>query len=163
MKQLVAGQVPHNPLSGNVKDDPEDLGERARAVSGGLGIYGDFLFGMQNRAGQAFDVGAFGGPMISDAEQLAQVAFQAMHGGAVSETTGRSQIPGELIRVGGHLVPFANLFYARLAFDYLVLWRLQEAASPGFLQRYENRVRTKEGGSFYVSPTTPAAPYLPAQ
>jgi hypothetical protein len=49
--------------------------------------------------------------------------------------------------------PFANVWYARLALDYLVLWRMQEAISPGYLARYEANVREREGSDFLVAPT----------
>jgi hypothetical protein len=153
LKALARGELPHDPFGPDIKDDVKTwLG--AFAQFGGLGIYGDFLFGEQNRAGQDFGLGALMGPMASDAELIAKVVAQAVHGGAISETTGRSQIPAELLRLGSGVTPFANVFYARLAFDYFVLWRLLEALSPGYLQRHEQRVQEKEGGTFYVHPTS---------
>ena len=58
------------------------------------------------------------------------------------------------MRLGAHNIPLVNLWYTRLALDYLVLWRLQEAVSPGYLARYESRVRNQEGGDFIVAPTS---------
>jgi hypothetical protein len=34
-----------------------------------------------------------------------------------------------------------------------VLWRLQEALSPGYLDRYEQRVEDQEGSHFLISPS----------
>lgn len=124
------------------------------AQGGGLGLYGDFLFGELNRNGSDFDWGSIGGPILSDSEALAKIVRQSISGGAVSSRTGRSQIPGELVKLASQNIPLVNLFYTRLALDYLVLWRLQEAASPGYLQRFEERVRDKEGSSFIVPPTS---------
>jgi hypothetical protein len=154
-KLIVKGETPR-PLAG------EDLGETAKiwgaalAQGGGLGIYGDYLFGEANRNGLEFTLSSAAGPAIGDAEQVLQVIRQATHGGAISETTGRSQIPGEVVRLGAHNIPLINLWYTRLALDYLVLWRLQEAVSPGYLQRTESRVINQEHGGFIVPPTSAA-------
>jgi hypothetical protein len=152
LKQAVRGELPRNPFGPDAGNDVKTwLG--ALAQSGGLGIYGDWLFGTQNRSGAAFDFGQLGGPMISDAEQVALIVNQAVHGGAVSETTGRSPIPGELVRLGLHEIPFSNLFYTRALFDYGIAWTMQEAASPGYLQRVEERTE-KEGGKYWLRPTS---------
>jgi hypothetical protein len=104
--------------------------------------------------GGQFGVGALAGPIVSDGEQLAQVVQQAVFGGDINPDTGRSRIPAELVALGKHNIPLINLWYTRTALDYLFLWRLQEAASPGYLARYEDRVKNQEHGDFIVSPTS---------
>ena len=151
-KQLASGQMPRSPL-GETPVETIKIWTAALAQGGGLGIYGDFLFGEQNRNGGDFSWSQLGGPLLSDSEQVAKVVQQAIAGGDVSETTGRSPMPGELIRLGSRNVPLINLWYSRLALDYFVLWRLQEAASPGYLQRYQNRVENQEGRHFWLAPT----------
>ncbi|HUO22691.1 MAG TPA: hypothetical protein VMU59_09275 [Caulobacteraceae bacterium] len=154
-KLIARGEVPKGLIGGDLGDTAKIWGA-AMAQGGGLGLYGDFLFGEQARNGASFDWGSLGGPMISDSEQVAKLVMQVVHGGAVSTRTGRSQIPGELLHLGSQNIPLVNLWYTRLALDYLVLWRLQEAASPGFLQRYEERARTQQGATFFVHPTSAA-------
>jgi hypothetical protein len=39
------------------------------------------------------------------------------------------------LRVALNHTPFINLFYTRMALDYLVLYRMQEAVNPGYLRR----------------------------
>ena len=118
--------------------------------------YGDFLFGELNRNGQDFDWGSLGGPLLSDSEQVAKVVRQAISGGAVNSTTGRSQIPGELVKIGSSNIPLVNPWYTRLALDYLrSLWQgCEEAVSPGYLQRYESRVKNQEHSAFLLNPTS---------
>ena len=154
-KQIASGQLPRPP-AGQSPMDTLKIWTAALAQGGGLGIYGDFLFGEQNRNGGDFSWSQLGGPLASDSEQVAKVVQQAMAGGEFSETTGRSPLPGELVRLASRNIPLVNLWYTRLALDYLVLWRLQEAVSPGYLQRYEDRVRDKEGRAFYLQPTSAA-------
>lgn len=151
-KLIVKGQLPRG-LVGDNAEETAKIWAASLAQGGGLGIYGDYLFGEQNRNGLEFTLSSIAGPAVGDLEQVAQVVKQATHGGAISPTTGKSQIPGELMRLGAHNIPLVNLWYTRLALDYLVLWRLQEAVSPGYLQRYESRVRNDEGGGFIVPPT----------
>lgn len=153
-KLISRGQEPRGLVGADVPETLKIWGA-SLAQGGGLGLYGDFLFGEQNRNGADFDWGSLGGPLLSDSEQVAKVVMQAVHGGAINSTTGRSQIPGELVKLGSQNIPLINTWYTRMALDYLILWRLQEAVSPGYLQRYEQRVRS-QGGAFLVAPTSAA-------
>jgi hypothetical protein len=152
-KLIAKGQAPRS-LVGADPEETMRIWAASLAQGGGLGIYGDYLFGEQNRNGLEFTLSSVAGPAIGDMEQVAQIVRQATHGGAINEKTGQSQIGPELMRLGAHNIPLVNLWYTRLALDYLVLWRLQEAVSPGYLQRYEHRVRTEEGGNFILPPTS---------
>lgn len=152
-KAISRGEMP-KPLIGDSAAGTAKIWGASLAQGGGLGLYGDFLFGELNRNGSDFDWGSLGGPILSDSETVAKIVRQAISGGAVNSSTGRSQIPGETIKLASQNIPLVNLWYTRLALDYLVLWRLQEAASPGYLQRYDERVRNQEGSSFILSPTS---------
>ncbi len=151
-KLIVAGKTPRSIVGADATETAK-IWAASMAQGGGLGIYGDYLFGDQNRNGLEFTLSSLGGPAIGDMEQVAQIVRQAVHGGAISPTTGKSQIPGEVVRLGSHNIPLVNLWYTRAALDYLILWRLQEAVSPGYLQRYEQRTQ-QEGGNFWLSPTS---------
>lgn len=150
-KQIAKGRTPR-PL-----DDPRTWGA-AMLQGGGMGIYGDFLFGEYSRSGMPATISSFAGPSISELERLRLVVGAAA--GTLNpfsspekrEDAGR-QFEQQGFRFVKDNTPFANVFYTRLALDYLVLWRLQEAISPGYLQRYEDGVREREGSEFLVSPT----------
>ncbi len=152
-KAIARGEVP-KPVLGATFGDTLKIWGASLAQGGGLGLYGDFLFGELNRNGSDFDWGSLGGPLLSDSETVAKVVRQAISGGAVNQSTGRSQIPGELVKLASQNTPLVNLWYTRLALDYLVYWRLQEAVSPGYLQRYDQRVRNQEHSGFWLSPTS---------
>lgn len=132
--------------------DTAKIWSAAMAQGGGFGMYGDFLFGEQARSGKSFSFAAMGGPMISDAEQVAQIVQQAVTGAGMNEKTGRSVLPAEAIRLAKSNIPLVNLWYTRLALDYFVLDGLQEAASPGYLRRYQARSE-REGTHFWAPPT----------
>ena len=46
-----------------------------------------------------------------------------------------------------------NLFYTRIALDYLFLYQIQEALSPGFLRRFERTVEKQNNQKFLVRPS----------
>jgi hypothetical protein len=152
-KALSRGELPRGPL-GEDGYSWWKVWAASMAQGGGLGVYGDFLFGDINRNGRDFDWGQLGGPALGDSEAVAKIVQQAIAGGDVSETTGRSPIPAEALRIGAQNIPLVNLWYTRLAIDYLVLWRMQEAISPGYLQRYEANVRNRAHSGFWLHPTS---------
>jgi hypothetical protein len=116
---------------------------------GGLGIYGDYLFGEANRNGLGATLSSFGGPAVSELEAVGQVVRSAVSGN-------EDDAAGDLARIGARNVPFANLWYARVGLDYFINWRLQEALSPGYLDRYQRRVEEREGSTFFIPPTEAA-------
>jgi hypothetical protein len=147
-KQIVKGREPRSVLNA---DGELDFGEARKVMvasllqGGGLGIYGDFLFGEANRGGNSFWA-TLGGPAVGELEKLAQITKAGLSGDT-------DDLPADLIRLGVSNTPFVNLWYSRLALDATVLWRLQEALSPGYLQRYEDRVRERENADFLIAPT----------
>ena len=152
-KLIASGKMPHGLVGGDLGDTAR-IWSGALAQGGGLGLYGDFLFGEQNRFGGDFDLAQLGGPVLGEAEQVGKIVQQAVAGGDINQSTGHSPMPGELARLAGYNIPLINLWYTRLGLDYLILWRLQEAANPGYLQRYQQRVESQQGQHFYVHPTS---------
>jgi hypothetical protein len=49
--------------------------------------------------------------------------------------------------------PFINLFYTRLALDYLILWHIQEWLNPGAMRRFEQSVERNHRQRFWLSPS----------
>ena len=46
-----------------------------------------------------------------------------------------------------------NLFYARAAFDYLILYRIQEWLNPGSLKRMERRLKQDSNQTYLLPPS----------
>lgn len=149
MKQLVKGRE----LRGTENDDGDNLTGSLFIASllqgGGLGLYGDFLFGEANRNGLPATISSFMGPAVSDAEKLFGIVNKAVWGDADE----REDAGGDAVKFAITSAPGANLWYTRWLLDYLVLWRMQEAMSPGYLERYEKRVEDREGAGFLISPS----------
>lgn len=153
-KQLAKGRTPR-PL-----DRPEAWAA-ALLQGGGLGLYGDFLFGEYARNGMPATLSSFAGPAVSELERLRLVVGAAagtlnpLTDAASREKSGKV-LENQGFRMVRDNIPFGNVWYTRLALDYLVLWRLQEAISPGYLRRYEQGVEQREGSGFLVHPTEAA-------
>lgn len=150
-KELLKGRDPRK------IESPGDAGKIALAAmqqGGGLGIYGDFLFGEANRMGGGF-IGSLVGPAAGTLEDVHRL-FTSMRDG--SNTKSRLQIAGaEGLQIVKNNAPFVNLFYTRMALDYFIIHRLQEAINPGYLRRYEQRVKKENNQTFWLSPS--ASPY----
>lgn len=141
LKELAKGREPRQPKTAG---EYAALVSAALAQGGGLGLYGDFLFGeAKSRFGQG-PLESFLGPTWRRAEDLKGLADALKDG---QDVQGRA-----LTRVFNNL-PFVNLFYTRWALDYLVLYRLQEMSNPGYLRRMEQRVRDEKHQQFIVPPS----------
>lgn len=136
LKDLIKGKTPR-PL-----DNPKTW-TAAMAQGGGMGIYGDFLFGESSRLGGGF-LETLGGPSIgklADAKRLFDAARSGEDVGAQGLRFLVSNTPGN------------NLFYTRMALDYLFLYELQEAMNPGYLRRMERRAEEERGQQWWLRPS----------
>ncbi|WP_312836628.1 hypothetical protein [Pantoea sp.] len=115
----------------------------AAAQGGGLGIFGDFLFGEANRFGNG-PVTSLAGPVAGNLDEVITLFQKARAGDAKA---------GDAFRFTVDHTPFINLFYARPVLNYLFLNQLQESLSPGSLHRYEQNIRKNQGNDFIVPPS----------
>jgi hypothetical protein len=136
IKDLLRGKNPR-PL-----DNPNTWAA-AFVQGGGLGLYGDFLFGKYNRMGQTLS-GSMTGPVANVADTLADLWTRIRTGDDVAAASFKALLDN---------TPFMNLFYVRSALDYAILYRIQEALNPGFLRRMERRAQTEYGQTFYLPPS----------
>lgn len=136
-------------LKGREPRQPEDAGDAARIFldamqhGGGLGIYGDFLFGQYNRFGQS-PVATLGGPAVGVFEDVMTLYGKAMN---------MEDPSAEAARLAINNTPFVNLFYTRMALDYLVLYHVQEWLNPGYLRRMEKRIAKDNAQGFWLPPS----------
>lgn len=132
-------------LKGRNPRDPENYKTwmAALAQGGGMGIYGDFLFGETNRMGGGLWSSALG-PVAGATSDLYDLYQRAKSG---------DDVAAQALRVGIQNTPFLNLFYTRTVLDYLILYRIQEAMNPGYLRRLEHRVERDNAQTFWLRPT----------
>ncbi|HTQ33529.1 MAG TPA: hypothetical protein VMI30_05125 [Stellaceae bacterium] len=142
LKDLAKGRTPRDP------DSPKTWAA-AMMQGGGLGILGDFLFGEYNRFGQNFTE-TLAGPVIGQGiNSVLELWNRAKNG---------QDLKAELFRDMLNNTPFINLFYTRLALDYLFLWQVQEALNPGFIRRFERTIRQRNNQTFWLSPSAAVTP-----
>ena len=121
----------------------------AAMQGGGLGIYGDFLFGEANRYGGG-TLETIAGPGIGTASELVDLLQRAR--GVV--TGGDEDLRGDTVRLLKGNIPFANLFYTKEAMNYLVWYQLQETINPGYLRRMERRAKNQNDQTFWLPPSS---------
>lgn len=140
-------------LKGKEPRDPTAASTWAAALTqgGGLGIYGDFLLGEYDRYGRTVGE-ALAGPTVSVVSGWARVLNQIAQAG-FSEKIDFEDAGADAYKQALNSLPYANLFYARIALDYLVLWNIQEMLDPGSLKRMEQRQANDTGQGYWLSPT----------
>ncbi|WOI54298.1 hypothetical protein [Parvularcula sp. LCG005] len=142
-KQITKGLTPR-PL---LDDEGRVRGDTVMASmlqGGGMGIFGDFLFADYNRFGGGV-LATAAGPIFGEVDAAARLLTTAR--------TNPADVPGDAIQLLLRNTPGINLFYTRAALDYLVVYQMQEWASPGYLRRYERRIERERGQRFIVPPS----------
>jgi hypothetical protein len=136
-KDLAKGRTPRDPL------DRRTWGA-AFVQGGGASIYGDFLFGeMKNRFGGTL-MTTLSGPTAGTVDDIADLWGRLRAG---------DDFAAQSLRVAINNTPFLNMFYSRIALDYLFLYQIQEALNPGSLKRMERRVEKQNAQTFLVRPS----------
>ena len=135
-KDMVKGRKPRDPLSLKTM-------QAAMLQGGGLGIYGDFLFGEANRFGGGI-TSTLAGPVAGTVSDLHDIFIRMRDGDPVAAKAFRTVLNN---------TPFINLFYTRMAMDYLFLYQIQEALSPGSLRRLERRIERENEQEFIWRPS----------
>ena len=125
LKDIAKGRSPRDPM-----EDPLATAQAAMLQGGGLGIYGDFLFGETNRFGQSLS-STLAGPTVSTISDLVKLKDQMIGGQDVGSSA---------VRFMYNNTPFANLFYAKPVIDYFFMERVFNELNPGQAQRRANRL-----------------------
>lgn len=135
LKQLIAGKTPRD-----VTDYKTWLA--AGVQGGGLGIYGDFLFGNVSRSGASF-LPTLAGPTASSVDEIYNIYGRILRG---------EDVKANVLRTAFNLTPGNNLFWLRAGLDYAILNPAFESINPGYLRRMRRRILKENGQTFYRSP-----------
>lgn len=142
-KDVLTGKMPRVP---DDREEARRIMQAAFLQGGGAGIYGDFLFGEVNRHGGGL-LGTLAGPTLGKAESLYDLYGRVRDGDDAAAAAFWNVVRN---------IPGNNLFYTKLALDYLVLWNMQEWVNPGALRRIERRVEQENGQTFWLRPSEAA-------
>ena len=136
LKDMMKGRTPRDPMA-------PSTWLSAMAQGGGAGIYGDFLFGSFNRFGRSA-LSSLSGPAISQIDDIAELYSRVKAG---------DDFGSNAFRLALNNTPFINLFYSRIAMDYLFLYAVQEHINPGYLKRMERRIRDENKQTYMFPPS----------
>ena len=134
-KDLVKGKTPRNPA------DPRTWFS-AFTQGGGIGIFGDFLFGEYNRFGGSL-AATLAGPAAGTLSDFANIYARVRDGDSSAQA---------IVRFVMNNVPGNNLWYIRGPFDYLFGYHLFEMINPGYFNRMKRRVERENEQTFWASP-----------
>lgn len=141
-KDIAKGREPRDPSR-------VDTMTAAMLQGGGLGIYSDFLFAKVNRfGGGPLDTAA--GPTVGDIADIIDI-YQKSRDYATGASDNAPDVEAWNFLKGN--TPFLNLFYTRAAMDYLILYHIQEAMSPGSLKRMERKLKKDQNQEFLLPPS----------
>jgi hypothetical protein len=150
IKQMVSGKDP-------VAMDTPKFWTRAVAQGGGLGFMGDIL--LSDTTDDRSPMDSFGrlllGPSFGSAADLYELTkgnFDEMRAGK------QTHAGAEAMRFARSHLPLVNLWYAKTALDQAGLHAAQEAMSPGYLSRIQNKARKDWGQDYWWSPGGDFAP-----
>jgi hypothetical protein len=157
--KFMAGSAALGALSLEVKNlvsgqDPEDLMSRKGlgkilVASGGLGMYGDFMFGDKgdHQNGALAKLLGPGATMIEDAVNIFHNGIDAATGAAGVEpepgeqTVRPDQFGAQALRfVRNYSAPLTRLWYVKAAFNHMVYNEVMNNLSPGYSDRVQQRM-----------------------
>jgi hypothetical protein len=119
-------------------------------TGGGLGIYGDFLFGQATLNSQASLGETILGPNVSTVGDFLQLTA----GNAVQALQGEeTNIGSEGVRFVRGMFPGANLWYTKALTDRMIFNQLQELADPGAIDKMQAREARQRGSSYFYDPS----------
>lgn len=158
LKEIVKGKDPR-PMGG---ENGVKFWTSALVQGGGLGLFGDFLFADLNRYGGGLPQ-QLAGPVVQFGDDVIRRAFL---GNIFEFAQGdETNFGREMVRLMRRYTPGGSIWYARLAYERLLLDQLQLWADPDAkknLRRQRKRFRSTTGQRFWWNPGT-TAPQRPPQ
>lgn len=133
LKALAAGRDPRP-----MEDD--GFWYAAMLQGGGFGIFGDFLFAAENRAGSGF-AQTLAGPIVDDVQ-------------GIVNTVTADDPRKRFVREAKGFIPGNNLWYARAAFDRMIADQIDEAINPDIrnARRRLDRYAREQGTAYWWAP-----------
>ena len=137
--------------NGKTLRDPRDPKTLATSVAagGGFGLIGDFIFGDYSKYGNSLSETILGPTLGGTVGNLTEIWSRAKQGDDPSAAA---------LRMITQMIPGNNLFYTKWLTNYLFLYNLQEAVSPGYLSRIEDRLEKNFGQRYFIPPSEVVEP-----
>lgn len=140
VKRMAKGEKPY--FMEPEKADWNAVAKAAFLQGGGAGIIGDFFFAEVSRFG--------GGEFETMLGPTAGIAGDIIRTGGLFR---QGELKAaDILNLGVNYTPYANIFYIRGLLNYSILYSMQEALSPGWMRRREQKMK-QEGREFIYPPS----------
>lgn len=148
LREFTQGQDP----TARMQAQPMSYIMRGILRSGAATIAGDYLFGEFDRHGRSI-LGSLAGPTYGQAENVISLRNEFMD----ALTKGKwGALGAGLVHEARSNLPMVDMWWTFHAFDYLVTYRLLEWLNPGYLRRYEDKVKRERGIDYWLKPSAVA-------
>ena len=155
LKDISKGRQPRPFLNDNGYPELKTI-STSLLQGGGLGIFGDFIFGDFNRFGGGI-IDTLAGPAAGTLGQAVAVGFDFRDLAKGYITGDKAKSPwAETARLFADNTPFLNAFYLRAAFNYAFFYGLQDYLNPGYLRRMERNLKKQNDQEYLIRPTQSA-------
>lgn len=144
---LVLGTALAGAMTITVRDmlsgkDPRDTTDprfwtAALISGGGLGIYGDFIYGMSETRYGSGPVEVLSGPSIGPLLELTLV--QPMRAMKQASEGKETQLAAQTFQDLKGFIPGNNLWFTKAATDNMIMYQVMEQLSPGYLARMRQK------------------------
>lgn len=123
----------------------------AMVKGGGLGFMGDFIANAldENSRYGAWGTIQFMGPVLSDVLEGYDLMASVVDQGLYDKET---KPAARALRMVRSHTPFVNMWYTSMVLDRYMMNDIQEALSPGYLQRMQTRAYRSWGQEFWWAP-----------
>jgi len=122
----------------------------ALLAAGALGIYGDFLYSVNQTRYGSGPLEALAGPTLGP---LLEMGVVLPLNAAKAAIEGReSHFLANEARTAKGFVPFGNVWYTKAALDHLIWQQVMEALSPGYLSNIRSRTAKEYGQDWWWTP-----------
>lgn len=148
-KELQKGRTPIPLIDDEGNVNMKLLG-KAFMTGGGVGIWGDFLWGSVNQYGQG-PQDIIGGPLVDIMGDVTDLAFGDIMGYATEGSDYDSKTLERLVALGRKVQPGQNLWYAELVFQRMFWDSIENIVDPDVAakRRRKERKREQEYGNGY--------------
>lgn len=133
-------------MQGRMPPDPKNPQTMLQSIlhGGGLGFAGDMFLSLGNEMQKsAMDI--MGGPTGGILNNAVNLTRSIIHAKPDTAARGFRMLMSEM--------PMVNLWYSKLALNYLFSWRVQEAMNPGYLSRMEKKMKQSGQGDYFIPPS----------
>lgn len=149
VKDVLSGKDPRAMMN----EDRFKFWSSAALQGGALGIYGDFLYGINETRYGSGPLETLAGPTIGPLMELGLV--QPLNAAKKFSEGKETNLLAQTAQDLKGFVPGGNIWYTKAAMDHLIFQNVMEALSPGYLANMRRKTRKDYGQDWWWEPGEP--------